>query len=244
MRGGAARGGYPPVEPKTVLSAVELLGLTPEQKKHGIRVDDPTSDRYFVPLDKAATSDIDGGLLAQFWRPVEFYVDWSEKAVSRMKSLPGAVFRNPQFYFHRGVSFSNTGIYSPTFRLGHGGVFDQTGSCIFSDIFSPEVVLGLLSSTLMKYFAKSFINHGVHAQLDDLPIVIPTDSEIAAIKAKVDEIVGAQSATSGYDYRPKLGELDRLVFDMYGITSDERVEVETWYMRHYPRLFNASAEEA
>jgi hypothetical protein len=243
VKGGAAKGGYPQVDRRNVLSEVALSGLTPDQKVHGIRVDDPSGDRYFVPLDKAATSDIDGGLLAQFWRPVEFYVDWSEQAVSRMKSLPGAVFRNPQFYFHRGVSFSNTGIYSPTFRLGHGGVFDQTGSCIFSDIFPPEVVLGFLSCRLLKYFAKSFINHGVHAQLDDLPIVIPTDSEIAAVKAKVGEIVEAQSSAPGYDYRPKLAELDKLVFDMYGITSDEREEVEVWYVRHYPKLFNATAEE-
>jgi hypothetical protein len=221
-----------------------LAALTVEEKARGIQVDDQSTDRYFVPLDKAATSDIDGGLLAQFWRPIEFYVDWSEQAVSRMRALPSAVFRNSQFYFRRGVSFSNTGIYSPTFRLSHGGVFDQTGSCIFSDVFSPEVLLGLLSSTLMKYFAKAFINHGVHAQLDDLPIVIPTAAEIGAIAAKIDEIVVAQYSTSGYDYRPKLAELDSIVFDIYNITNDEREEIVTWYMRHYPKLFNAKAEEA
>jgi hypothetical protein len=244
VRGGATKGGYPPVDLRNVLSSAELDGLTQEQKMHGIRVDDPTADRYFVPLDKAATSDIDGGLLAQFWRPIEFYVDWSEHAVSLMRSLPGAVFRNPQFYFRRGVSFSNTGIYSPTFRLSQGGVFDQTGSCIFSDIFTPEAVLGLLSSTLMKYFAKSFINHGVHAQLDDLPIVIPNDAEIAEIEAKVGEIVDAQASAPGHDYRPELAELDRIIFDMYRITPGEREEVATWYMRHYPKLFNDAAEES
>jgi len=243
VRGGATKGGYPPVDLRNVVSSGELAGMTREQKMHGIRVDDPSADRYFVPLDKAATSDIEGGLLAQFWRPIEFYVDWSEQAVSLMRSLPGAVFRNPQFYFRRGVSFSNTGIYSPTFRLSQGGVFDQTGSCIFSDILTPEVLLGLLSSTLMKYFAKSFINHGVHAQLDDLPVVIPNDAEAAEIGAKIGEIVSAQSSAPGYDYRRELAELDRIIFDMYRITADEREEVATWYMRHYPKLFNESAEE-
>jgi hypothetical protein len=244
VRGGATRGGYQQVDPRLVASPAMLAALTVEEKARGIQVDDQSTDRYFVPLDKAATSDIDGGLLAQFWRPIEFYVDWSEQAVSRMRALPSAVFRNSQFYFRRGVSFSNTGIYSPTFRLSHGGVFDQTGSCIFSDVFSPEVLLGLLSSTLMKYFAKAFINHGVHAQLDDLPIVIPTAAEIGAIAAKIDEIVVAQYSTSGYDYRPKLAELDSIVFDIYNITNDEREEIVTWYMRHYPKLFNAKAEEA
>ncbi len=243
VRGGAARGGYSIVDVRNVLSEDELVSLTPDQKRHGIRVDDPAGDRYFVPLDKAAASDIEGGLLAQFWRPIEFYVDWSERAVSRMESLSGARFQNSQFYFLRGVSFSNTGIYSPTFRLSHGGVFDQTGSCIFSDIFSPEVLLGLLCSTLMKYFAKSFINHGVHAQLDDLPIVIPTAREAEEVEAKVGQITRAQRSLPDYDYRPRLVELDEIIFDMYRITDDERDEVATWYKRHYPKLFNVSAEE-
>ena len=51
-----------------------------------------------------------------------------------MKGHKSAVFRNPQYYFRRGISFSNTGIYSPTYRIGHGGVFDQTGSNIFCDV--------------------------------------------------------------------------------------------------------------
>jgi hypothetical protein len=46
-----------------------------------------------------------------------------------------------------------------------------------------------------------------------------------------------------YDYRAKLAELDTTIFDMYHIDENERVEVETWYKRHYPKLFNASAEE-
>jgi hypothetical protein len=161
-----------------------------------------------------------------------------------MKGLKGCVFRNPQFYFQRGVSFSNTGIYSPTFRLSHGGVFDQTGSCIFSEVFSPEYLLGLLSSTLLKYFVKSFINHGVHAQLDDLPIVLPTPIEIDRVEGKVKEIIEHQKAQSEFDYREDLRELDSIVCDIYCITPEEREEIDTWYKRHYPKLFNASAQEA
>lgn len=244
VTGGATRGGYQPIDLRNVLSDAELAAMTPAQKLNGIAVDDPEADHYCVPLDKAARSDIEGGLLAVFWRPVEFYIDWSEKAVSQMKALRGARFQNPQFYFQRGVSFSNTGIYSPTFRLSHGGVFDQTGSCIFSDVLSPEYLLGLLSSTLLKYFVKSFINHGVHAQLDDLPIVLPTPDEICGIEGKVREIVHEQKAHAEFDYRERLQELDSMVCDIYGITSDEREEIDTWYRRHYPKLFNASALEA
>lgn len=244
VKGGASKGGYKQIDLKNVLTEQELQTLTPDQKTDGIAVDDPTTDRYFVPLDKAAVSDIEGGLLPLFYRPVEFYIDWSQAAVGEMKSLSGARFQNSQFYFQRGLSFSNTGIYSPTFRVSHGGVFDQTGSCIFSDFVLPEVLLGVLCSTLLKYFVKSFINHGVHAQLDDLPIVLMTTQEIDQLKLKVDEIITEQKGRAEpYDYREKLDELDTLVFDIYQLTAAEREEVRTWYRRHYPKLFNMSAED-
>ena len=111
IKGGAAKGGYNIVDERNVLTDEDLANLTSEQKLHGIRINDRESDRYFVPLDKAGKADIDGGLLSMFWRPVDFYVDWSERAVTEMKNHPKGVFRNQQFYFGRGVSFSNTGIY-------------------------------------------------------------------------------------------------------------------------------------
>ena len=122
-------------------------------------------------------------------------------------------------------------------------IFDQTGSCIFSDVMSAEALLGLLSSTLMKYFAKSFINHGTHAQLHDLPIALPTAAESKILEKVVGDIVSAQKLNAAFDYRDKLSELDEIVFTIYRITPDEQSEVRTWYVRHYPRLFDASAPE-
>jgi hypothetical protein len=131
-----------------------------------------------------------------------------------------SVTRN--FYFKRGISFSNMGIYSPTFRLSHGGVFDQKGSNIFCDALDERVLLGILCSTLTRYFAKAFINHGVDAPLDDLPIVLRSEAEATAIIAIVDDIVAAQKADTGYDYRPKLAELDTLIATLCGLTKPER----------------------
>src|SRR5580704_888541 len=105
-----------------------------------------------------------------------------------MNELKGARFQNAHRYFKRGISFSDTGIYSPTYRLGHGGVFDQKGSNIFCDVLDQRVLLGMLCSTLLRYFAKAFINHGVVAQPSDLPIVLPNAAEGEAIAAIVNDI--------------------------------------------------------
>jgi hypothetical protein len=44
-------------------------------------------------------------------------------------------------------------------------------------------------------------------------------------------------------YRPKLAELDSIVFDIYRLTDDEREEIDIWYKRRYPKLFDESAEQ-
>jgi len=106
------------------------------------------------------------------------------------------------------------------------------------------VLLGLLSSTLTKYFAKAFVNHGVDAQLDDLPIVLPSAEETSRIRGIVETIIASQKANRGYDYRPDLANLDEVVATMYGLTQSERTEVSTWYRRHYPKLTGDGAEEA
>lgn len=236
VTGGAAKGGYQDVDMEQIVDDAGLAALTANEKYSGVEINDPSTDRYWVPLDKAGAADIDKGLLAEYWRPVEFYVDWSVQAVSAMQHHKGGVFRNPQYYFRKGISFSNTGIYSPTYRLGHGGVFDQTGSNIFCEVMDREVLLGILSSKLLRYFGKSFINHGVHAEVDDLPIIIPDSGEAMSIKMLVDQILQAQQADLTFDYRSIANQIDELVYDLYTLTSDERAEVRNWYRRHYPKL--------
>jgi hypothetical protein len=88
-------GGYKEVSARQIVTESELAVMTSAQRTEGIEIDDPTNDRFYVPLDKAGASDIDGGLLPLFWWPVEFYIDWSKLAVSEMKVHEGAVFRNP-----------------------------------------------------------------------------------------------------------------------------------------------------
>jgi hypothetical protein len=134
--------------------------------------------------------------------------------------------------------------FSPTYRLGHGGVFDQTGSNIFCDVLDQRALLGILCSTLLRYFVKSFVNHGVHAQLDDLPIVLPDEVEGKAIVVIVDGIIASQKINAQFDYRPKLAELDGLIAKLYALSNGERDELSTWYRRHYPRLTGDGTEEA
>jgi hypothetical protein len=114
---------------------------------------------------------------------------------------------------------------------------------VFCDVIDQRVLLAILCSTLLRYFAKAFINHGVVAQPSDLPIVLPHEAESKAILAIVDDIIAAQKADAAFDYRPKLAKLDALIAQIYGLTQAESEEISTWYRRHYPRLTGAGTEE-
>ncbi|MBN1664826.1 MAG: Eco57I restriction-modification methylase domain-containing protein [Deltaproteobacteria bacterium] len=239
VRGGAVKGSYIEVDEETALTPEDVLLLSSDEKQNGILVNDRFNEKYFVPLDKSGSSDISGKSLSQYYRPIEFYVNWSREAVKQMKYDKKGRFQGASYYFKKGLSYSDTGIYSPTFRLSHGSVFDQKGSCIFSDYFSTEFLLGLLNSKLIKYFVKVFINHSVSSQVDsikEIPIAIPTDNQRSKIETIVNSIICSQKLDHSYDYYNKQIELDELIYELYNLDDVQKSEVREWYDRRYPKL--------
>lgn len=63
--------------------------------------------------------------------------------------------------FQQGLTFSPTGIYSRTFRLGCNAIFGNKGSTIFIDKIDPKVMLGVLTTRPSKYLLKSYASHTV-----------------------------------------------------------------------------------
>jgi len=239
IRGGAVEGGYIEVDTNLTLSVDETGALSEDQKRDGITINDPQHEKYYVPLDKTGAADIEGRILSQYYRPIEFYVNWSKSAVNEMRVNKQGRFQNSAFYFRKGISYSDTGIYSPTFRLSHGAVFDQKASLIFCDYLSSEFLLGLLCSKLIKYFVKVFINHSVSAQVNsikEIPIVIPSEQEIQNLEVKVNEIISDQKRDAAYDHYTKQQEIDAMVYQYYNLDDAEINEVEDWYDRRYPKL--------
>lgn len=239
VKGGAVKGGYIHVDLAQALTIDDLVNLSGHDRRDGIEVNDLSRDKFYLPIDKAGAADIEGKILKQYYSPVEYYVNWSKSAVLEMKSNPKGRFQNSNFYFQRGISYSDTGIYSPTFRISFGSVFDQKASVIFNGHFSLYYLLGVLNAKLIKYFVKVFINHSVSAQVDsikEIPIVIQKDELTDKIEGKVSDIINSQRTNPNYDYYEAHKEIDALVYQLYNLTEDEIVEVESWYDRKYPKL--------
>ncbi len=214
--------------------------------------------------------------------PTQYFIDWSTNAVRRLQTLsvaelrirqchperirPGDEFRiasrfqNKQFYFRRGVTFSPTGIYSPTFRLGSGTVFGNKGSTIFSSKEEPEVLLGILASTAARYFLKCYLSHTVETGEEVLTQLIlpPLDEQSRQrIKCLVQQIIAKQKVNPRHPYylheqkeidaKQKVNprhpyylheqkEIDDLIYELYGLADEDVREIKLWFCRRYPIL--------
>ena len=231
----------------------------------GISKDDPSSKRYFgrryiVPYDKGGESDSDDGWMPNYFVPTDYFIDWSEWSMKRMKSLTiaqriqeykentpikktyetttCAVFRNTERYFQYGITYSPTGIYSPTFRLGCGAVFGNKGSTIFTS-FNSEQVLGILNSNVYRYLLKNYRAHTVESPeqgLFDTSIIISSLN----LEHNINSLILKQKIDPSYDYAShEQIEIDKLVYEAYGLNAEDIAEVENWYARRYPKLSQA-----
>lgn len=215
--------------------------------------------RYIIPYDKGGESDAEGGWMPNYYVPTNYFIDWSEWAVKRMKTFTiaerirkygenktikplyettaCAVFRSPEKYFTVSISFSRTGVYSPTFRIGSISAFDTEGSMIFQNHFVLDELIGSSSSKVVRFLSKNFIGHTVHAQVDELKELVIVNNKNENLCRNVKSIIKNQKSNPRYDYAShEQIEIDKLVYEAYGLNADDVQEVENWYARRYPKL--------
>ena len=218
--------------------------------------------RYFVPYDKGGASDVEEGWLPNYYVPTPYFIDWSEEAIKRMKTLtiadvrriqgkpipPGreyyntqiaAVFRNINTYFKKGITFSDTGYYAPTYRLNACSIYDVMGMTIF--LKDALTSIAILVSKICRYIIKNYINSSVHSQVEGvkkIPIIydIP-DAYKKRLTELANPIIQKQKQNPRYDYMTKEQlEIDKLVYEIYNLNEEDIKEVENWYFRRYPKL--------
>lgn len=245
-----ARGSYRILEENTLLSEKEISSFGLEEKKNGV---DPSKygGRHFIPYDKGGESDAQGGWLPNYYVPTQYFIDWSKKSVHRLrtycedpKTLRGkAVFRNEDYYFRQGISFSDTGFYAPTFRYGSASLFDVMGMTVFPDTFPVDALIAILASKVVRYLIKNYINHTVHTQVDGLKLVpVPaTESNITTkIQTYIGQIIEKQKKNPRYAYHlSEQKTINELVYQIYGLDKNDIREIELWYCRRYPLLAKA-----
>jgi hypothetical protein len=256
-------GSYFKVEKELILSDEEISALDENEKRNGIEKV-KYNGRHFIPFDKGSDSNSDEGWMPNYFVDSEFYIDWSKESLTRMKTLTiaqrkldlgqidkinkddekklAAALRNQDKWFRPTLSFSPTGQYSPTFRLGLGTVSQNTSSTILIEESLQIPILGILSSKFAKYLFKNNHNHTVHTQEGDVMDFSFSfnDKILHVIGILVEVIINKQKNDFQYDYASdEQLEIDKLVYSCYALNYYDIQEVENWYARRYPKLVAA-----
>jgi hypothetical protein len=222
----------------------------------GISKRNANSDRYFggrfiIPYDKGGESDVEGGWMPNYFVSTNYFIDWSETAIKRMKTLTiqdrdgsgitkvCSRFQNSDSYFLESITFSWTGVYAPTYRFGLATPYDHGSSCLFSEIDLTQII-SFLVSKMGRWQARNIINHTVNFGIDDVKdYSIPVINIINVVK----NIVEKQKINPRYNYAShEQIDIDRLVYEAYGLNAEDVEEVENWYARRYPKLSKAQKE--
>ena len=256
-------GSYFEVDKNLILTHEEIQNLSQNERFNGVDRA-KYGGKYFIPFDKGSDSNSDEGWMPNFYVLNEYYIDWSNESLKRMRNLTiyerkieeglqkeiktdddkklAAALRNQDKWFKPTINFSPTGQYSPTFRLGYGTVSQNTSSTIVIGSNFQKPTLGILSSRFAKYSLKNFHNHTIHTQEGD--VVEFSIFRMKLIYKRIEEIVAQiiskQKENPRYDYASyEQIEIDRLVYEAYGLSADDVLEVENWYARRYHKLSNA-----
>ena len=264
-------GSYRIIDKTKVLTEEEISEINNDKKLRIKIIENGIHKNMFkgktiVPYDKGGSSDIEAGRLRNYFAESDFFIDWSESNVKRMKTLTIAQryknngqknpkkyyetkiasrLQNIEYYFKNGITFSLIGMYSPTFRINSNSIFDVGGSSLFikdelKRTISIEYVLGILCSKLNRYIMIAFVNNSINSQVEDIKkniIPICEKSQKQEIEKLVKEIIKKQKKDPDYNYQDhEQKEIDNLVYEIFGLDQELIDEVETWYARRYPKL--------
>ncbi len=229
----------------------------------GISKSNTTSKRYFegryiIPYDKGGESDAEGGWMPNYSVTTNYYIDWSEWSVNRMKTLTtiernrlyGKIggntklcsrFQNSESYFKKAIDCSRVGEYSPTYRLASDTVYDSGCNDIYVTINTREHNLGILASKFWRFQFINFINHTVNSQTDDNDeLMYVLIKENINLESEVNRIITNQQMNPHYDYSSNEQLIiDKLVYLSYGLNDEDVKDVENWYVRRYLTLSTA-----
>lgn len=264
-----ARGTYRNIDEYSefLLNQEDLFIIRKDEKlrlaviEKGINKNNPKSERYFggryiIPFDKGGESDAIDGWMPNYFVPTNYFIDWSEWSLKRMKSLTlgqrdknnrtelVTVIRNADSYFLKGISFSRIGVYAPTFRFGSESVYEANGPHLF---FYDKQILSKsafqLTSKIWRYCLKNFVGHTVSAQVDELKESVFILDSTLDIENLVSKIYKKQQLNSRYDYASEEQiKLDKLVYGAFGLNAEDIKDVENWFVRRYPKLSAAQKQ--
>lgn len=213
----------------------DVSKLSKDEKENGIDKD----KAYYVPYDKG---DREGN---RWYAPTPYAIAWTKENVQFLTEKSGKkgegmpVVRNKDFYFKDGFCWNN--VLNPNSKGIKTRIKGQTIHDVASmtlgtvkDSVPDYFLICLLNSTFIFYFLRVWINATVNIQINDarmIPIVVPTAEQLAAFKEHYDKAIAIKKGESNESLEKVENKIDSLVFDLYGISENERKYLDEYYAR-------------
>ncbi len=202
----------------------DVSGITDDEKWNGI-----SGEQCWVPYDKG---DKEGN---RWYSETPYLIDWSENAVSVLKTDFRARWQGYNFFFRNGFCWSD--VLNPNSnyikcRLKAKSVNDVKSMSMFDETgLGDEYIVTIMNSFLSFKILREFLNGTVAIQINDIrkmPIKIPSNNELNEFKEKFNECLVIQQryfngeiekALARARLKPIEDEIDEMVNQLYGITA-------------------------
>ena len=105
----------------------------------------------------------------------------------------------------------------------------REGNYSLAKEYSTKFILGLINSKLMNWYFFQFQSEGLHCYPDDakqFPIAKVNHSQQQPIIALVDQILDTKKTHPNVDTSDLENQIDKLVYDLYGLTEEEIAVIE------------------
>ena len=147
-----------------------------------------TEPSHWVPIVKGGNK--------RFYKPSEWYMDWSKNAIYdyRVTNKKRARFQNPQFYFRQGIAAPMVSSSSITASLIDGRLFDQSIVGIFPHNNCTNFtyyLLGFFNSKVCNEFIRT-INASTNNSanyIKKIPLIIPPDGKQQQVVNEVERLI-------------------------------------------------------
>ena len=188
-----------------------------------------------------------GGSFRRWWGNQEYVINWENDGEGMRSFTPKSVIRNPDFYFRRGITWTDLTSGRFSARLSQGGfIFEHTGNCIFPE--NLNYMLGIINSDLCHHIL-NIINSTIHVEVGDLARQPIPEEPSRKIENFVDRAISLARADSAEDETtfdftapPWTGSLDDTLTDIW-LREDALKDVEKAIDEEVYRLYGIFEED-
>jgi len=156
-----------------------------------------------------------------------------------LTSVPNFLCRNRSLYFREGVTCSSMGIRFSACYLPPGSLFG-VNACFFPETrLELFYLLGFLNSKLASYLLRAVLNRSnmiTPGYVKRLPYLPPITDGQTCVSQLAESITEKLRAIPQADYSQEQAEIDRLIFDAYGISEASRIEITDFCTNIMERL--------